>query len=45
MFGETKLGVGMEQSKQFLRENPEVLENIKKELKLKIDATFTDPNS
>jgi recombination protein RecA len=42
MFGEQKLGVGMEQSKQFLRENPEVLEKIKAELKIKIDATFDD---
>jgi len=42
MFGEQKLGVGMEQSKQFLRENPEVLEKIKSELKVKIDATFDD---
>ena len=42
MFGEQKLGVGMEQSKNFLRENPEVLEQIKAELKVKIDATFDD---
>jgi RecA/RadA recombinase len=42
MFGEQKLGVGMEQSKKFLRENPEVLEKIKSELKVKIDATFDD---
>ena len=45
MFGEQKLGVGMEQSKQFLRENPEVLEKIKVELRQKIDATFSDPNA
>jgi recombination protein RecA len=44
-FGEQKLGVGMEQSKQFLRENPEVLEKIKTALKEKIDATFADPNA
>lgn len=44
-FGDTKLGVGMEQAKQFLRQNPEILENIKQSLKEKIDATFTDPNS
>jgi len=42
MFGEQKLGVGMEQSKKFLRENPEILEKIKAELKVKIDATFDD---
>ncbi|HPO06931.1 MAG TPA: recombinase RecA [Candidatus Pacearchaeota archaeon] len=42
MFGEQKLGVGMEQSKQFLRENSEILEKIKSELKVKIDATFDD---
>jgi recombination protein RecA len=45
MFGEQKLGVGMEQSKQFLRDNPDVLENIKKELKVKIDSTFDDSNA
>ncbi len=45
MFGDQKLGVGMEQSKQFLRENPEVLEKIKADLKVKIDATFADPNA
>ena len=44
-FGDIKLGVGMEQSKQFLRDNPEVLENIKKALKEKIDQSFVDPNS
>jgi len=44
-FGEQKLGQGMEQSKQFLRENPEILEKIKAELKIKIDSTFTDPNT
>jgi recombination protein RecA len=44
-FGEQKLGVGMEQSKQFLRDNPDVLENIKKALKEKIDQSFVDPNS
>ena len=42
MFGEQKLGVGMGQSKQFLRENSEILEKIKSELKVKIDATFDD---
>lgn len=42
MFGEQKLGVGMEQSKKFLRENPDILEQIKAELKVKIDATFDD---
>jgi recombination protein RecA len=45
MFGEEKLGVGMEQAKQFLRENPEILEKIKVVLKQKIDTTFTDPNA
>lgn len=45
MFGEQKLGVGMEQSKQFLRDNSEILEKIKVALKEKIDSTFTDPNS
>jgi len=44
-FGEIKLGVGMEQAKQFLRQNPEILENIKQSLKEKIDAVFADPNS
>jgi len=44
-FGEQKLGVGMEQSKQFLRDNPDVLEKIKVALKQKIDATFADPNA
>jgi len=29
-FGETKLGVGREQAKQFLRENPKVIEEIRK---------------
>jgi len=45
MFDEQKLGVGMEQSKQFLRDNPDVLEKIKAALKQKIDSTFADPNS
>jgi len=45
MFGEEKLGVGMEQSKQFLRDNPDVLERIKVVLKQKIDTTFADPNA
>jgi len=44
MFGEQKLGVGMEQSKNFLRENSETLDKIKAELKVKIDATFDDSN-
>jgi len=35
----------MEQAKQFLRQNPEILENIKQSLKEKIDAVFADPNS
>ena len=45
MFGEEKLGVGMEQSKQFLRDNPDVLERTKVALKQKIDTTFSDPNA
>jgi len=44
MFDQIKLGVGMEQAKQFLRNNSDVLE-ILKNLKEKIDATFADPNS
>ena len=44
-FGDQKLGIGMEQSKQFLRDNPDVLEKIKTELKTKIDASFSDPNA
>lgn len=31
-FGETKLGVGRETAKRFLRENPEILENIRTEV-------------
>jgi recombination protein RecA len=29
IFGENKLGVGRENAKQFLKQNPEVLETIK----------------
>lgn len=37
-----KLGQGMEASKNLLRENPELLEKIKKSLKDKLDTTFVD---
>jgi len=35
-FGEIKLGVGMEQAKQFLRQNPEILEILNNLLKKKL---------
>jgi recombination protein RecA len=44
-FDGEKLGQGMEASKALLRENPELLEKIKKALKDKMDSTFVDVNA
>ena len=37
-YGENKLGVGRENAKQFLRENPKLIDQIKKDVWVKVKA-------
>ena len=44
-FGETKLGTGRENAKQFLRENPKVMAEIKKQVWQKVRSVEPLPKS
>ncbi|HBO99570.1 MAG: Protein RecA [Candidatus Uhrbacteria bacterium GW2011_GWF2_41_16] len=44
-FGETKLGVGRENARQFLKNNPDVLATIRKEVQTKVETGELEENA